>query len=94
VAGSITGGAVVRELNLDHLLVPLSKQDDDLTRSVTCAWVMIVVRANGSQMRRCWLSAGTVVRHARRAQELGHQVRIYRAELWPSRRLTGWESAW
>jgi hypothetical protein len=78
--------------DLDRL-VPLTEQDDDLIRHITGAWVMIVRTNGGLTRRRCWLSATTAVRHARRAQELGHRAEIYQVELWPAWRLTGWESA-
>ena len=88
------GAAAVDPYDLGHLghMVSLTKQDQDLVRQIAGAWVMIV-RTNGGVQRRCWLSAATAVKHARHAQELGHQAWIYRVELWPARRLTGWEVA-
>jgi hypothetical protein len=70
-------------------LVPLSDPLDEIAAHVDGAFV-VVVRVNGSRCRRrCFLTAASAERAARRAQAAGHNATIYLAELKPLWKLTG-----
>jgi hypothetical protein len=62
---------------------------DDIAAHVDGAFVVIVRTTGGRYRRRCFLTVAAAERHARRAQEAGHNAEIYLAELKPLWKLAG-----
>ena len=62
---------------------------DDIAAHVDGSFVLVVKVTGGKYRRRCFLTAASAERAARRAQDAGHNATIYLAELKPLWKLTG-----
>src|SRR4051812_8724074 len=86
--GSETSAATKIESNLTWRSDVLAGLDD-LARLVDGTFVVVVQVTGGKYRRRCFLTAASAERAARRATDRGENATVYMAELKPLWKLTG-----
>ena len=85
VAAENPGDGGISRFSLDPVTDPL----DDIAAHVDGSFVLVVKVTGGRYRRRCFLTAASAERAARRAQAAGHNATIYLAELNPLWKLAG-----
>ena len=87
---SLATGAA--RMNLDNgSLAPVTDPLDEIAHHIDGAFVLVVRVTGGRYRRRCFLSAASAERAARKALEAGHNAEVFLAELRPLWRLAGGE---
>jgi peptidoglycan/xylan/chitin deacetylase (PgdA/CDA1 family) len=76
--------------NFDNAnLAPLTDPLDEVARHIDGSFVLVVKVTGGRYRRRCFLTAASAERAARRAQDAGYNATVYLAELKPLWKLAG-----
>jgi hypothetical protein len=70
-------------------LIPITGPLDDIAAHVDGAFVVVVRLNGGKYRRRCFLTVAAAERHARRAQDAGHNADVFLAELKPLWKVVG-----
>ena len=74
---------------ISHVSLVPTHPLDDIAAHVDGSFVLVVKVTGGKYRRRCFLTAASAERAARRAQAAGHNATIYLAELKPLWKLAG-----
>jgi hypothetical protein len=92
-AGVINKNQSPAGISATPILIPTNDPLDDIAAHIDGTFVLVVRTTDDRYRRRCFLSAASAERAARKAQAAGHEAEVYLAELKPLWKLTGGEVA-